>query len=106
MVDKMEPGSVIMDLAAVNGGNCELTKKGEVVVANDIVIDGTTDMPGQQSIDASELYSKNVSSLILHILDKGSLKILMDDEIASSSVYIYNGEPRIEELKHLGGDKN
>ena len=106
MVDKMEPGSVIMDLAAVNGGNCELTKKGEVVVANDIVIDGTTDMPGQQSIDASELYSKNVSSLILHILDKGSLKILMDDEIASSSVYIYNGEPRIEELKHLGGNKN
>ena len=105
MVDRMSPGSVIMDLAAINGGNCELTEKGKVIIIGDVVIDGTTDIPGLQSIDASELYSKNVSALLLHILEKGSLNILIDDEIASNSIYIYKGEPKIDMVKHLEGTK-
>jgi len=99
MVNRMKPGSVIMDLASVSGGNCELTSKNEVNTFNGVIIDGTVNIQGLQSIDASELYSKNVSSLVIHIFDKGTLNLLMDDEIASSVVYIYKGQLRDDQAK-------
>ena len=56
----MKPGSVIMDLAAENGGNCELTKKDEIVNHNKVIIDGTSNIPAKMPIHASELYAKTL----------------------------------------------
>ena len=92
MVKRMQPGSVIMDLASENGGNCELTEPGQVVVKHGVTIDGTTNIPGGVSIHATELYAKNVNALITHIYDKESLTLNMEDEITQGSMYLYGGE--------------
>ena len=92
MVKRMQPGSVIMDLASENGGNCELTEPGKVVVKHGVTIDGTTNIPGGVSIHATELYAKNVNALITHIYDKESLTLNMEDEITQGSMYLYGGE--------------
>tara|TARA_B100000287_G_scaffold409519_1_gene436951 strand:- start:143 stop:1270 length:1128 start_codon:yes stop_codon:yes gene_type:complete len=92
MVKRMQPGSVIMDLASENGGNCELTEPGQVVVKHGVTIDGTTNIPGGVAIHATELYAKNVNALITHIYDKESLTLNMEDEITQGSMYLYGGE--------------
>tara|TARA_B100000131_G_scaffold289877_1_gene302224 strand:- start:481 stop:1608 length:1128 start_codon:yes stop_codon:yes gene_type:complete len=92
MVKRMQPGSVIMDLASENGGNCELTEPGQVVVKHGVTIDGTTNIPGGVAIHATELYAKNINALITHIYDKESLTLNMEDEITQGSMYLYGGE--------------
>ena len=92
MVKRMQPGAVIMDLASENGGNCELTEPGQVVVKHGVTIDGTTNIPGGVAIHATELYAKNVNALITHIYDKESLTLNMEDEITQGSMYLYGGE--------------
>tara|TARA_A100001011_G_C14315111_1_gene847611 strand:- start:2159 stop:3289 length:1131 start_codon:yes stop_codon:yes gene_type:complete len=92
MVKGMNPGSVIMDLASENGGNCELTEPGEVVNKHGVTIDGTENIPGTMSVHATELYAKNVNALITHIYSKEDLSLNMEDEITEGSLYIYNGE--------------
>ena len=92
MVKRMQSGSVIMDLASENGGNCELTEPGQVAVKHGVTIDGTTNIPGSVAVHATELYSKNVNALITHIYDKENLTLNMEDEITDGSMYIYNGE--------------
>jgi len=92
MVKGMKPGSVIMDLASENGGNCELTDPGEVSIKHGVIIDGTTNIPGTMSVHATELYAKNVNALLTHIYDKDELTLNMEDEITEGSMYLYNGE--------------
>ena len=92
MVEGMKPGSVIMDLAAENGGNCELTEPGNVVTTHGVIIDGTTNIPGTMSVHATELYAKNVNALLTHIYNKEDLTLNMDDEITQGSIYLYEGE--------------
>ena len=92
MVKRMQSGSVIMDLASENGGNCELTEPGQVVVKHGVTIDGTTNIPGGVAIHATELYAKNVNALITHIYDKENLTLNMEDEITQGSMYLYDGE--------------
>ena len=92
MVKGMKPGSVIMDLAAENGGNCELTNPGEISTEHGVIIDGTTNIPGTMSVHATELYAKNVNALLTHIYNKDELTLNMDDEITQGSLYLYNGE--------------
>lgn len=92
MVKRMQPGSVIMDLAAENGGNCELTDPGEVATKHGITIDGTTNIPGTMSVHATELYAKNINALLTHIYNKEDLTLNMEDEITTGSLYLYNGE--------------
>lgn len=92
MVKRMQSGSVIMDLAAENGGNCELTEPGQIVTKHGVIIDGTTNIPGTVSIHATELYAKNVNALVTHIYNKENLNLNMEDEITEGSLYLYNGE--------------
>ncbi len=92
MVKGMKPGSVIMDLAAENGGNCELTDPGQVATKHGVIIDGTTNIPGTMSVHATELYAKNVNALLTHIYNKEDLNLNMEDEITDGSLYLYNGE--------------
>ena len=92
MVKGMKPGSVIMDLASENGGNCELTEPGQVVTKNGVIIDGTTNIPGTMSVHATELYAKNINALITHIFNKEDLSLNMEDEVTQGSLYLFNGE--------------
>ena len=90
MVKSMQPGSAIIDLAALNGGNCELTKCDEIINHNNIIIDGRSNLPGTMPMHSSQLYAKNVYNLLNHMFKKD--KILdMEDEITNGSILINKG---------------
>ena len=91
VVDIMKPGSVIMDLAAENGGNCELTEKDTIVNHNNVIIDGTSNIPATMPVHASELYAKNITALIVYATKDGEINIDLDDEIISGSTYTHGG---------------
>ena len=85
-VARMRPGSVIVDLAAETGGNCELTKPGEEVVSDGVTIVGPLDLPSSMPYHASQLYARNVSALLLHLAgEDGSLRLDFDDEITAGA---------------------
>jgi len=91
-VAAMAPGSVIVDLAAETGGNCELTKPGETVVTdNDVLIVGTTNLPATVPADASSLYAKNVQTLLDYIIKDGAITLDMDDEIVAGTTIVKEG---------------
>ena len=92
MVQDMRPGSVIMDLAAENGGNCELTKKDDVIEYNQVIIDGTSNFPATMPVHASELYAKNVAAFLLYTLNDGKLNLDLEDEIISGAMFTHQGE--------------
>ena len=92
VVELMKPGSVIMDLAAENGGNCEVTEKDKVVTHNEVIIDGTSNIPASMPVHASELYAKNISALVLYMTKEKNLNFDMDDEIISGSTYTHEGK--------------
>ena len=92
MVKSMKPGSVIMDLAAENGGNCSLTKPDELVNIDGVIIDGTVNLAGTMSVHASQLYSKNVCAFLLHGYNKDADSFDFEDEIVSGSMFTYKGE--------------
>ena len=92
MVESMKPGSVIMDLAAENGGNCELTQKDKVIYHKQIVIDGTSNLPGSMPVHASELYSKNVSAFLTYMMKEGKLDLDLEDEIISGALFSHEGK--------------
>jgi NAD(P) transhydrogenase subunit alpha len=84
-VRAMRPGSVIVDLAAASGGNCELTKPGETVVEGGVTIVGLTNLPSEMASDASRLYSRNVQALLTHLAPEGELVLDWDDEITAGA---------------------
>ena len=84
-VAAMRPGSVIVDLAAEAGGNCELTEPGEAVVREGVTIVGYTNLPSTMPFHASQLYSRNVLALLQHLAPEGELKLDWEDEITSSA---------------------
>ena len=92
MVETMAPGSVIMDLASENGGNCELTKKDEIVDHNGVIIDGTSNFPATMSVHASQLYAKNISSFVNYMVKEGELNLDLEDEIISGAMFTHKGE--------------
>lgn len=92
MVEAMRPGSVIVDGAASTGGNCELTKADEVVVAHGVTIIGPTDLPSRLATHASQMLARNVYELVGHLAgEDGSLVIDMDDEITAGVVVATGG---------------
>ena len=103
MVNSMKPGSIIMDLASENGGNCELTKKDEIITHNGVTIDGSSNIPGSMPVHASELYAKNITAFLTYMIENGELKLNLDDEIISGSMYTHQGEithePTLEAIK-------
>src|SRR5437899_2433491 len=92
MVAKMRPGSVIIDLAADTGGNVELTKPGEAVVTGGVTIDGPKNLASTMPVHASQLFSRNVSTLLLSIVKDGQLNIDFNDEIVKGSCLTNAGE--------------
>jgi len=84
-VANMRPGSVIVDLAAETGGNCEVTVPGEDVVHEGVTVIGTTNLPSLMAFHASQLYSRNVGALLAHLAPEGELTLDWDDEITSGA---------------------
>jgi H+-translocating NAD(P) transhydrogenase subunit alpha len=84
-VEGMRPGSVIVDVAAETGGNCELTQPGEVVDHGGVAIVGTTNLPSLMAFHASQLYSRNVAALLQHLAPSGELALDWDDEITAGA---------------------
>ena len=92
MVEKMKPGSVIVDLAAEKGGNCELTKPGEIYEYNKVKIAGVINLPSTVPVHASQMYSNNVKNFLSLIVKNGNLNIDLSDEIISSTLVTKDGE--------------
>jgi NAD(P) transhydrogenase subunit alpha len=92
MVAAMRPGSVIVDLAAESGGNCELTRAGEVVESGGVAIDGPRNLASTVAQHASQLYARNVSNLLLHLVKDGALALDFEDEITKGSCITHDGE--------------
>ncbi len=104
MVAGMSPGSVIVDLAAERGGNCELTKPGETIVAHGVTIHGPENLSSTVPYHASQMYAKNVATFLLHLVKKGELTLDMNDEITKETMMTKHGEvvqPRIREALGL-----
>jgi NAD(P) transhydrogenase subunit alpha len=96
MVEKMRPSSVIIDIAAENGGNCELTKPGEIVEHKGILIYGPLNLPSTLSTHASEMYSKNLLNFLnLLTKDGKTLDVDFNDEVLKKSCLTYKGEIKI-----------
>jgi len=93
-VGGMKPGSVIVDLAAETGGNCELTKLGRDVVRNGVLILGPANLPSTVPYHASQMYARNVSSFLLHVTRDGTLVLDFDDEITRDTCVTHAGEVR------------
>lgn len=92
MVDDMKPGSVIVDLAAENGGNCELTKAGSIEVVNEVKIVGPINLPSQLANHASLLYAKNMLALLNLLVKEGKPVFDFEDEILLNTTMTHNGE--------------
>ena len=93
MVRSMKPGSVIVDLAAETGGNTEVTKAGEVIDVNGVRVDGTTNIPSTMPYHASQMYSRNIASLLgLMLTKEGQLNIDMKDDVIKGTVITHGGE--------------
>jgi NAD(P) transhydrogenase subunit alpha len=94
MVESMKPGSIIVDLAAERGGNCELTMPGETVEHNGVIIIGPINLPGQVPGNASALYARNLYTFVETMIDKeaGALKINWDDEIIKGTAITRDGQ--------------
>jgi NAD(P) transhydrogenase subunit alpha len=106
MARGMAPGSVIVDLAAERGGNCELTRADEVVVDQGVTILGPTNLPSTVPYHASQMYAKNITTFLLHLVKEGTVRIDASDEITRETLIADKGDvahPRIRELLGLPG---
>ena len=92
MVANMAPGSVIVDLAAERGGNCELTRGGEIVVEHGVTIIGWFNLASTVPYHASQMYARNISSFLLHLVKDGKLQLNMQDEIIRDTLLTQGGE--------------
>ena len=104
MVKGMPSGAVIIDLAAERGGNCELTQCDKTVVEHGVTIMGPANLPASVPFHASQMYSRNIQTLLLHLVKDGALNLDMEDEITAGCVITTGGEivhPRIRDLMQL-----
>ncbi len=101
----MPPGAVVVDLAAERGGNCELSQPDETVVQHGVTILGPTNLPAEVPNHASQMYSKNVTTLLTHLATDGRLELDREDEIVRDTLVTQGGQvvhPRLRELLELG----
>lgn len=104
MVKAMKPGSVIVDLAAERGGNCDLTEQGKTVVAHGVTILGPENVPSELAYHASQMYGKNMQTLLELILDdEGNLNLDFNDEIVAGTVVAHKGEVPHPHMRKLLG---
>ena len=101
MVEAMAPGSVVVDIAAERGGNCEVTVAGETIDLNGVKVLGPVNLASAIPVHASEMFSKNITTFLMPIIKSGSVKIDTDDEIIRETLVARNGEVvhnRVREL--------
>ena len=104
MVKAMKPGSVIVDLAAERGGNCDLTEQGKAVVVHGVTILGPENVPSELAYHASQMYGKNMQTLLELILDEeGNLNLDFNDEIVAGTVVAHKGEIPHPHMRKLLG---
>lgn len=99
VVAGMRPGSVIVDLAADSGGNCELTQPGEEVRAGQVTILGWRNLPATVATTASQMLARNVAAIVGHLVSDGELVLDLDDEITGAACAIHAGEIRNQRLR-------
>jgi NAD(P) transhydrogenase subunit alpha len=92
MVQGMRPGSVIVDLASEQGGNCALTEPGQEVVKHGVVISGPTNLPSTVPFHASQMYARTVTNYLLHLLKDGKLHLDRNDELTRAPLVTHGGE--------------
>lgn len=92
MVQKMSPGSVIVDLAAERGGNCELTRPEEVVVEHNVTIIGQINLASSVPYHASQMYAKNLTAFLTHLVKDGKVQLNLDDEITRDTLVTREGQ--------------
>jgi len=100
MVEGMSPGSVVVDLAAEQGGNCELTEAGKVVVAHGVSVVGAVNLPATVPQHASQMYAKNVATFLQHLVKEGTVRLDTDDQITRETLVTRDGQvvnPRVRE---------
>ncbi|MFC1563753.1 Re/Si-specific NAD(P)(+) transhydrogenase subunit alpha [candidate division KSB1 bacterium] len=101
MVKGMHPGSIIVDIAAERGGNCELTKPGETIDYNDVKIIGPVNLPSEIPYHASQMYSRNMITFVMHLVSEGKLELNLEDEITAETLLTKDGaviHPRVKEV--------
>jgi NAD(P) transhydrogenase subunit alpha len=103
MVQAMPAGSVIVDLAAERGGNCELTKPGETVVAHGVTIIGPLNLASEVPKHASQMYSNNVTAFLKELVKDGRLTIDMTNEVVSGTLVTHRGKCVHPQVRQLAG---
>jgi len=101
MVAAMQPGSVIVDLAAERGGNCQLTKPGKTVTAHDVTVVGPLNLPSTVPYHASQMYARNITTFLLHLIDDGNINLDVEDQITRETLLTHDGRivhPHIQAL--------
>jgi NAD(P) transhydrogenase subunit alpha len=88
----MRPGSVIVDIAADKGGNCAVTKPGEKIVHKGVIVIGPLNIPAEVPVHASQMYSKNISTFLLHMVKEGKLQLDLEDEITKGAMVAHQGQ--------------
>jgi NAD(P) transhydrogenase subunit alpha len=104
MVQRMAPGSVIVDIAAERGGNCEVTSPGEEIEEAGVRVFGPLNLPATVPYHASQMYSRNVATLLKYLIKEGAIALDRSDEIVSETLVTHAGEivhPRVRELMGL-----
>src|SRR5215471_16291603 len=96
VVERMRPGSVVVDIAAEQGGNCELTRAGEIVQHQGVKVIGPLNVPSDLAYNASEMYARNLLNFLKPALDKGELKIDWNDEVFAQSCLTHGGQIKHE----------
>ena len=101
-IDAMKPGSVIIDLAASSGGNCELTQNGKSIVVNGVTIIGKSNYPSEMPADASKMFGSNIINLLKIMVDKnGNLNLDMNDEIINGTTAVHAGQFVSQRIKQM-----
>ena len=103
MVQAMAPGSVIIDLAAETGGNCELTQPGQTVDSGGVLIDGPINLPASIPFHGSQMYAKNVTSFLDNLVSDGKLQLNLEDPIIQDTLVTHNGTVVNEKVNQLLG---
>jgi H+-translocating NAD(P) transhydrogenase subunit alpha len=103
MVSQMKPGSVIVDLAAEQGGNCACTEPGKDVVHHGVTIIGTINLPASMPIHASQMYAKNLLTLVQYLVKDGALQLNFEDDIVNSACVVHAGEIRNQRVREALG---
>jgi NAD(P) transhydrogenase subunit alpha len=92
VVASMRPGSVIVDIAADKGGNCAVTKPGEKIIHKGVIVIGPLNIPAQVPVHASQMYAKNISTFLLHMVKEGKLELDLEDVITKGALVAHGGK--------------